>query len=86
MKEIKYQQKYVRQLVDMAIDLLRLSGHRRTLIFKAPTGHPRTSPPAPLFPLHPQLKYRVIKCYSLLINIYDSFLNKRLFDRLDIGG
>jgi hypothetical protein len=24
MKEIKYQQKYVRQLVDMTIDLLRL--------------------------------------------------------------
>ena len=38
MKEIKYQQKYVRQLVDMTIDLLRLSGHRKTLIFKAPTG------------------------------------------------
>ena len=28
MKDIKYQQKYVRQLVDMTIDLLRLSGHR----------------------------------------------------------
>ena len=38
MKEIKYQQKYVRELVDMTIDLLRLSGHRKTLIFKAPTG------------------------------------------------
>ena len=32
MKEIKYQQKYVRQLVDMTIDLLRLTGHRKTLI------------------------------------------------------
>ena len=42
MKEIKYQQKYVRQLVDMTIDLLRLSGHRRTLIFKAPTGSGKT--------------------------------------------
>lgn len=31
-KEIKYQQKYVRQLVDMTIDLLRLTGHRMTLI------------------------------------------------------
>ena len=31
-KEIKYQQKYVRQLVDMTIDLLRLTVHRKTLI------------------------------------------------------
>jgi len=42
MKEIKYQQKYVRQLVDMTIDLLRLNGHRKTLIFKAPTGSGKT--------------------------------------------
>ena len=37
-KEIKYQQKYVHQLVDMTIDLLQLSGHKKTQIFKAPTG------------------------------------------------
>ena len=42
MKEIKYQQKYVRELVDKTIDLLRLSGHRKTLIFKAPTGSGKT--------------------------------------------
>jgi len=42
MKEIKYQQKYVRQLVEMTIDLLRLTGHRKTLIFKAPTGSGKT--------------------------------------------
>jgi hypothetical protein len=60
MKEIKYQQKYVRELVDMTIDLLRLSGHRKTLIFKAPTGSTiewglvhvsqdkKASPPTPL--------------------------------------
>ena len=42
MKEIKYQQKYVRELVDETIDLLRLSGHRKTLIFKAPTGAGKT--------------------------------------------
>ena len=42
MKEIKYQQKYVRQLVDKTIDLLRLTGHRKTLIFKAPTGSGKT--------------------------------------------
>ena len=42
MKEIKYQQKCVRKLVDETIDLLRLSGHRKTLIFKAPTGSGKT--------------------------------------------
>ena len=42
MKEIKYQQKYVRELVDETIDLLRFSGHRKTLIFKAPTGAGKT--------------------------------------------
>ena len=41
-KEIKYQQKYVRRLVDETIDLLRLSGSRQTLIFKAPTGSGKT--------------------------------------------
>jgi len=41
-KEIKYQQKYVRKLVDETIDLLRLTGHRKTLIFKAPTGSGKT--------------------------------------------
>ncbi len=38
MKEIKYQQKYVRELVDKTIDLLRLTGHRKTLIFKVQIG------------------------------------------------
>jgi len=42
MKEIKYQQKYVHELVDKTIDLLRLTGHRKTLIFKAPTGSGKT--------------------------------------------
>ena len=42
MKEIIYQQKYVRKLVDETIDLLRLTGHRKTLIFKAPTGSGKT--------------------------------------------
>ncbi len=42
MKEIKYQQKYVRELVDKTIDLLRLTDHRKTLIFKAPTGSGKT--------------------------------------------
>ena len=42
MKEIIYQQKYVRELVDKTIDLLRLTGHRKTLIFKAPTGSGKT--------------------------------------------
>ena len=42
MKELKFQQKAVRKLVDEAIDLLRLSGQRKTLIFKAPTGAGKT--------------------------------------------
>ena len=42
MKELKFQQKAVRKLVDEVIDLLRLSGYRKTLIFKAPTGAGKT--------------------------------------------
>ncbi len=42
MKELKFQQKAVRKLVDETIDLLRLTGHRKTLIFKAPTGSGKT--------------------------------------------
>ena len=42
MKELKFQQKAVRKLVDEVIDLLRLSGNRKTLIFKAPTGAGKT--------------------------------------------
>ena len=42
MKELKFQQKAVRKLVEETIDLLRLSGNRKTLIFKAPTGSGKT--------------------------------------------
>ena len=42
MKDLKFQQKAVRRLVDEAIDLLRLSGHRKSIIFKAPTGAGKT--------------------------------------------
>ena len=42
MKELRFQQKAVRKLVDETIDLLGLSGHRKTLIFKAPTGAGKT--------------------------------------------
>ena len=42
MKELKFQQKAVRKLVDEVLDLLRLSGYRKTLIFKAPTGAGKT--------------------------------------------
>ena len=41
-KELIFQQKAVRKLVDETIDLLRLSSHRKTLIFKAPTGAGKT--------------------------------------------
>lgn len=42
MKELKFQQKAVRKLVDEVIDLLCLSGNRMKLIFKAPTGAGKT--------------------------------------------
>ena len=42
MKQLRYQQTAVRRLVDCAIDLLRLPGHRKPLIFKAPTGSGKT--------------------------------------------
>ena len=42
MKELIFQQKAVRELVDKTINLLRLSGNSRRLIFKAPTGAGKT--------------------------------------------
>ena len=42
MIELNFQQKAVRKLVDETIELLRLSGNRKTLIFKAPTGAGKT--------------------------------------------
>ena len=42
MKDLKFQQKAVHELVEKAIELLRLPGHRRMLIFKAPTGAGKT--------------------------------------------
>lgn len=42
MKNLNFQQTAVRKLVDETISLLRLSGHRKTLIFKAPTGAGKT--------------------------------------------
>ena len=42
MKEIRYQQRAVHDLVEKTIELLSLSGHRKQLIFKAPTGAGKT--------------------------------------------
>ena len=42
MKELIFQQKAIRDLVDKTIDLLRQTGHRKTIIFKAPTGSGKT--------------------------------------------
>lgn len=42
MKDLKYQQKHVKELVDKTIDLLCIGGQRRPLIFKAPTGSGKT--------------------------------------------
>ena len=42
MKQIEYQQKAVKELVEKTIDLLTFSGMRRKLVFKAPTGAGKT--------------------------------------------
>lgn len=42
MKELHYQQKAVRELVDKTVDLLGLDGTRHMLVFKAPTGSGKT--------------------------------------------
>ena len=42
MKEIKYQQKAVKELVDKTIDLLNRSGNRKRIVFSAPTGSGKT--------------------------------------------
>lgn len=42
MKQIRYQQKAVYELVNKVIDLLSLRGNRHTLVFKAPTGSGKT--------------------------------------------
>lgn len=42
MKVLNYQQKAIGKLVDETIDLLRLPGQRRVLVFKAPTGAGKT--------------------------------------------
>lgn len=42
MKQLKYQQKAVKELVEKTIHLLTLNGNRRQLIFKAPTGAGKT--------------------------------------------
>ena len=42
MKQIRYQQKAVDELVNKTIDLLGLHGSRHTLVFKSPTGSGKT--------------------------------------------
>ncbi len=42
MKQIQYQQRAVKELVDKTIDLLTFSGKRHVLVFKAPTGAGKT--------------------------------------------
>ena len=42
MKDLKFQQKAVCELVQKTIELFGLSGHRQTLVFKAPTGAGKT--------------------------------------------
>lgn len=42
MKQIRYQQKAIDELVNKTIDLLGLRGNRHTLVFKSPTGSGKT--------------------------------------------
>ena len=42
MKQIEYQQKAVKELVEKTIELLTYSGNRHTLVFEAPTGAGKT--------------------------------------------
>ncbi|MBR7093451.1 MAG: DEAD/DEAH box helicase family protein [Prevotella sp.] len=42
MKELRYQQRAVHDLVEKTIELLCLTGHRKQLVFKAPTGAGKT--------------------------------------------
>lgn len=42
MKQIKYQQRALKELVDKTLELLSFSGSRHTLVFKAPTGAGKT--------------------------------------------
>lgn len=42
MKELRYQQKAVDELVSKTIDLMGLKGSRNALIFKSPTGSGKT--------------------------------------------
>ena len=42
MKQLTYQQNAIRELVDKTIQLLKLNGNRKQLIFKAPTGAGKT--------------------------------------------
>ena len=42
MKQLRYQQKAVDELVNKNIDLLGLRGNRHTLVFKSPTGSGKT--------------------------------------------
>ena len=42
MKQIRYQQKAVDELVNKTLDLLGLRGNRHTLVFKSPTGSGKT--------------------------------------------
>ncbi len=42
MKQLNYQQNAINELVEKTIQLLKLNGHRKQLIFKAPTGAGKT--------------------------------------------
>ena len=42
MKQLKYQEKAVKQLVETTVNMLSLNGNRRQIVLKAPTGAGKT--------------------------------------------
>ena len=42
MKQLNYQKDAIYELLELSIRLLKLSGHRKQLVFKAPTGSGKT--------------------------------------------
>ena len=49
MKQLKYQEKAVGQLVETTVNLLGLNGNRRQVVLKAPTGAGKTVMASELF-------------------------------------
>lgn len=71
MKQIQYQQRTVKELVDKTLDLLSFSGSRHTLVFKAPTGAGKTVMASEmLLRLNTELRNCTDSCYKEVAYIW----------------